>query len=167
MSMLTVRRSATAIAIVGPGVVASAGRMGSRVQEPVPRDLAHELQMSTTDGFTLTSVGDLIFARPIAQTPDPAFRSVVQTLQAGDVTFGNFEGSALDIRAFKGYPAAKFGGVWISGPPEVARDLRTPGFDMVSRANNHTTDWGLEGMRLTKSTRRTRPRFSWRSGTRR
>ncbi|MCA1583605.1 MAG: CapA family protein [Acidobacteria bacterium] len=70
-------------------------------------------------------------------------------LQKGDATFGNFEGSAIDVRRFTGYPAAEFGGVWIIGPPEVAKDLRTLGFDVVSRANNHATDWGLEGMRLT------------------
>jgi poly-gamma-glutamate synthesis protein (capsule biosynthesis protein) len=126
--------------------------VAGRAQEPAPRDQARELAMSTADGFTLTTVGDLIFARPVAQLSDPAFQSIVKVLQAGDVTFGNFEGSALDIRHFKGYPAAEFGGVWIIGPPDVARDLKTMGFDMVSRANNHTTDWGLEGMRQTNQT---------------
>src|SRR5208337_5020545 len=33
--------------------------------------------------------------------------------------------------------------------PAVAKDLRNMGFNMVARANNHTTDWGLEGMRET------------------
>jgi len=117
--------------------------------QPPSRDLARELTMSVADGFTLTAVGDLIFARPIAQLGDSAFAGVVQLLQRGDVTFGNFEGSAIDMPRFTGYPAAEFGGVWIIGPPEVAKDLKTMGFDMVSRANNHATDWGVEGMRLT------------------
>jgi Putative enzyme of poly-gamma-glutamate biosynthesis (capsule formation) len=46
-------------------------------------------------------------------------------------------------------PQAEFGGVWIIGTPGVARDLKSIGFDIMSRANNHATDWGLEGMRQT------------------
>lgn len=149
MSIPFARRRVAAIAVVMAVGVVLAGRVAGGVQAPPPRDAARELAMSVADGFTLTTVGDLIFARPVAQTPDPAFQSVVKLLQGGDVTFGNFEGSAIDIRHFQGYPAAEFGGVWIIGPPAVARDLKTMGFDLVSRANNHTTDWGLEGMRLT------------------
>jgi poly-gamma-glutamate capsule biosynthesis protein CapA/YwtB (metallophosphatase superfamily) len=135
-----------AAAVLVFGGLLAAGRQ--QPQTP-SRDPARELAMSVGDGFTLTAVGDLIFARPIAQLGDPAFAGVVQLLQRGDVTFGNFEGSAIDIPRFTGYPAAEFGGVWIIGPPEVAKDLKTMGFDMVSRANNHATDWGVEGMRLT------------------
>jgi len=46
-------------------------------------------------------------------------------------------------------PQAEFGGVWIIGSPSVAADLKAIGFDVMSRANNHATDWGLEGMRQT------------------
>ena len=46
-------------------------------------------------------------------------------------------------------PQAEFGGVWIIGAPSVAKDLKAIGFDVMSRANNHATDWGLEGMRQT------------------
>lgn len=105
--------------------------------------------MSVADGFTLSSVGDLIFSRPISLLQDAPFTDVVKLLKQADVTFGNFEGSAFDIRKFKGAPQAEFGGVWIIGVPEVAKDLKALGFDMVARANNHTTDWGVEGMKLT------------------
>ena len=149
MSIPSRRRNAAAIAAILAIGVVMAGGVAGRGQDPPPRNVARELAMSVADGFTLTTVGDLIFARPVAQTPDAAFQSVVKLLQAGDITFGNFEGSAIDIRHFQGSPAAEFGGVWIIGPPAVARDLKTLGFDMVARANNHTTDWGLEGMRLT------------------
>jgi poly-gamma-glutamate synthesis protein (capsule biosynthesis protein) len=117
--------------------------------QPAPRDPAREVATSVADGFTLASVGDLIIARPISQNRDGAFSAVASLLRDADATFGNFEGSAFDIRQFKGYPQAEFGGVWIIGVPEVAKDLRGLGFDLVSRANNHATDWGLEGMRLT------------------
>lgn len=117
--------------------------------QPPPRDPARELAISVADGFTLAAVGDCIIARPISQTKDAAFAGVASLLRDADATFGNFEGSAFDIRRFKGYPQAEFGGVWIIGVPEVAKDLRSLGFDLMSRANNHATDWGPEGMRLT------------------
>jgi len=118
---------------------------------PPPRDPARELATSVADGFTLTSVGDCIIARPIAQNRDAGFQGVASLLRDADVTFGNFEGSAIDIRRFTGYPQAEFGGVWIIGVPDVAKDLRALGFDVMSRANNHATDWGAEGMRLTSA----------------
>ena len=33
--------------------------------------------------------------------------------------------------------------------PAAAKDLAVMGFDVVSRANNHSMDWGVEGMRET------------------
>jgi poly-gamma-glutamate synthesis protein (capsule biosynthesis protein) len=138
-----------ALSLVAVGAVVLAAAAGGRVQEPPSRNLERELAMSVADGFTLTSVGDLIIARPVAQNTDAPFAALVRLLQAGDVAFGNFEGSAIDMRRFSGYPAAEFGGVWIIGPPEVARDVKALGFDLVSRANNHATDWGVEGMHLT------------------
>jgi poly-gamma-glutamate capsule biosynthesis protein CapA/YwtB (metallophosphatase superfamily) len=119
------------------------------VNQPPARDPAREVATSVADGFTLAAVGDLIIARPISQNRDPGFTAVAAILRDADATFGNFEGSAFDIRQFKGHPQAEFGGVWIIGIPEVAKDLRSLGFDLVSRANNHATDWGVEGMRLT------------------
>ncbi len=70
-------------------------------------------------------------------------------LRGADLTFGNFEGTALDLRHFGGSPQAEAGGAWLLAAPAVAADLRSMGFDLVSRANNHTTDWGVEGMRST------------------
>jgi poly-gamma-glutamate synthesis protein (capsule biosynthesis protein) len=119
--------------------------------QPAPRDPAREFATSVADGFTLAAVGDLIIARPISQNRDADFTAVSSILRDADATFGNFEGSAFDIRRFTGHPQAEFGGVWIIGVPEVAADLRALGFDLVSRANNHATDWGVEGMRLTSN----------------
>lgn len=151
MSISSRIRKVSRYGFAAAGVLALGGLLvAGRHQPQTPaRDLARELAMSVSDGFTLAAVGDLIIARPVAQLNDPSFAGVVKLLQKGDVTFGNFEGSAIDTRRFTGYPAAEFGGVWIIGPPEVAKDLKTMGFDIVSRANNHATDWGLEGMRLT------------------
>jgi poly-gamma-glutamate synthesis protein (capsule biosynthesis protein) len=41
------------------------------------------------------------------------------------------------------------GGIYMRAEPALAKELNWAGFDMVSRANNHTGDYGVKGMRLT------------------
>src|SRR3982750_3574519 len=114
---------------------------------PAARDPQRELLMNVGDGFTLAAVGDNIIARPVSQTP--GFAPVARLIHDADAAFGNFEGTAIDLARTPAVPQAEFGGVWIIGTPLVAKDLKTIGFDVMSRANNHATDWGLEGMRQT------------------
>ena len=120
-------------------------------QPPAPRDAQRELAMSVADGFTLATAGDNIIARPVSQTP--GFAPVGKIIRDADAAFGNFEGTAIDLTRTPAVPQAEFGGVWIIGTPAVASDLKAIGFDVMSRANNHATDWGLEGMRQTSRAR--------------
>ncbi|PYR44235.1 MAG: hypothetical protein DMF93_00880 [Acidobacteria bacterium] len=129
---------------VGAAVVAA---QQQPQQPPAPRDAQRELAMSVADGFTLATVGDNIIARPVSQTP--GFAPVGKIIRDADAAFGNFEGTAIDLTRTPAVPQAEFGGVWIIGTPAVASDLKAIGFDVMSRANNHATDWGLEGMRQT------------------
>jgi poly-gamma-glutamate capsule biosynthesis protein CapA/YwtB (metallophosphatase superfamily) len=111
----------------------------------------HELEMSVEDGFTLAAVGDCIMSRPLSQmiARDPAFAAIAKIVHDADAAFGNFEITAFDLRGFKGYPGGA-GDDWsMVATPDVPRDLKAIGFDLVSRANNHALDWGLEGMRET------------------
>jgi poly-gamma-glutamate synthesis protein (capsule biosynthesis protein) len=41
------------------------------------------------------------------------------------------------------------GGTYMRAEPALAKEFVWAGFDMVSRANNHTGDYGVKGMRLT------------------
>jgi poly-gamma-glutamate capsule biosynthesis protein CapA/YwtB (metallophosphatase superfamily) len=115
------------------------------------RPLGAELEMGVADGFTLTTVGDLIISRPLSQyaARDPGFKEVLDILRSGDALYGNMETPILDMRTFKGYPYSYAGDWTLSALPPVAKDLRSMGFDFVSRANNHAEDWGIEGMRET------------------
>jgi len=103
------------------------------------------------DGFTLAATGDLIGPdRPQLALADPGFAEVIRILKQADHGFANQEGSIFDFESFKGSPAAENGGGIPLGIPAVARDLRNMGIDMVSKANNHATDWGLEGLSETE-----------------
>ncbi len=109
------------------------------------------MRANVPNGFLVGAVGDLIPSRPLAQYAGrlPGFKAVLDLLKRSDVLYGNMETSILDIRTFKGAPYS-WDGDWTSlALPDVARDLKEMGFGLVSRANNHALDWGVEGMRET------------------
>jgi poly-gamma-glutamate synthesis protein (capsule biosynthesis protein) len=113
------------------------------------RPPARELETRVPDGFTLAAVGDLITSRPLAPllASDPGFVAVVKILQGADATFGNFENTAFEPSGFTGSPYPGHDDWALIASPGVPADLKALGFDLVSRANNHGLDWGLEGMR--------------------
>jgi len=118
----------------------------SQTQDREPKQI---LACTIGDGFTLAAVGDVLVPRPASMTKDKEFKGAVGILGSADVAFGNLEGNIIDIRHFKGYPYGDSGDVWLTGAPELAGDLKDMGFRLLSRANNHTTDWGVEGMHET------------------
>lgn len=121
----------------------------SSSQQSVAPGNNQSLNCSIADGFTLAAVGDLILEQPESNLADPRFQAALDFIRHADAGFGNFEGSAIDIRAFKGFPAAENGGAWLIDSPKVPADLLHMGIQLVSRANNHTTDWGIQGMEET------------------
>ena len=110
-----------------------------------------ELETSIADGFTLAAVGDLIMERPLSQLlpGDPGFAAVVRIVREANVAFGNFENVAIDPSRTPAPPYPGRGDVSLVADPAVGRDLAKLGFDLVSRANNHAMDWGVQGMRET------------------
>jgi len=121
-----------------------------RVFDP-KRPPEREFETGIADGFTLAAVGDLIISRPLTQAlpNDPGFAAVVRILEGADAAFGNFETAVVDPARVLGHPYPGQGDVALVAEPAAARDLARMGFDVVSRANNHSMDWGVEGMRET------------------
>ncbi|WP_192249565.1 CapA family protein [Mesorhizobium silamurunense] len=111
-------------------------------------DTVGSVETNVADGFTMAAVGDLLYARPVTKGYYPGFADVLRTFHGADVTFGNLETNILDVRS-RGCPQAEFGGAYCISAPDLGYDLKVMGFNMLSRANNHTLDWGVEGMRET------------------
>ncbi|RWK79933.1 MAG: CapA family protein [Mesorhizobium sp.] len=111
-------------------------------------DTVGSIETNVADGFTMAAVGDLLLARPVTTGHHPGLADVLNIFHDADVTFGNLETNILDVRS-KGCPQAEYGGAYCISAPELGPDLKAMGFNMLSRANNHTLDWGLEGMRET------------------
>jgi poly-gamma-glutamate capsule biosynthesis protein CapA/YwtB (metallophosphatase superfamily) len=126
---------------------ALSGDAGAQVPDPLSQIPRAPIASTIQDGFTLAATGDLIGPdRPVLALANPQFAEVVKILRAADHGFANQEGSIFELDAFKGYPAAENGGGNPLAIPAVARDLKNMGIDMVSKANNHATDWGVEGL---------------------
>ncbi len=111
---------------------------------------------SRPNEITLVTVGDLILSRPCRSSPNRALspeheglKHALDLLADADITYGNMETSIFDYRSFKGHPYSWDGDWMLTADPAIVTDLRTMGFDLVSRANNHALDWGIEGMRAT------------------
>lgn len=112
-------------------------------------DRIGSIATNVADGFTMVAVGDLIVTRPLTKGQHPGFSNIVKILHEADATFGNMETSIFDIRSFKGYPQAEYGGAYHVSLPELGPDLRAMGINIVGCATNHALDWGVEGMRET------------------
>jgi hypothetical protein len=163
--MLTLKKS-LAIASVALfasgwiGVWPGAAVRAQNPSDPAPTDpskldpkrpLSQELETSVRDGFTLGAVGDCITSRALSQYADrdDGFAAILKILGQSTALYGNMETSILDLREFKGYPYSWDGDWTLRADPAVAKDLAKMGFALVSRANNHALDWGIEGMRET------------------
>jgi poly-gamma-glutamate capsule biosynthesis protein CapA/YwtB (metallophosphatase superfamily) len=110
-----------------------------------------ELDTTVDPGCTLALTGDLIHSRTLAATVagDPAFAAVVHRLQAADASFGNLEVAVAerdDPEAWVWWAPEDWS---LGAEPAAIADLRTLGFDLVGRANNHAMDRGPAGMRTT------------------
>ena len=129
-------------------ILALAPTLGPAQRPPALPDTTR-LRLGVPNGFSLAAVGDLIQTHSLSPARVPGLAEVIRRLSGATVAFGNFESTAIDIRTFRGYPEAENGGLWLRSEPEVVADLKAMGFDLVARANNHPTDWGVEGMRET------------------
>ena len=96
--------------------------------------------------FTMALTGDAIITRKLSVYKEPQFLDMIKLIRSADVAFTNLE---MLLHDFEPYPMHRSGGTWMRAEPYMADELVWAGFDMVAKANNHTGDYGVEGMRLT------------------
>jgi poly-gamma-glutamate capsule biosynthesis protein CapA/YwtB (metallophosphatase superfamily) len=109
--------------------------------------LASQPALQVENGFTFAAGGDLIGPNnTLAGAPDAGLQAVSRHFRDADLGFANMEGSLFDLAGFRGWQAPETGGGYPIAPAVVAKDLRSLGITVVSKANNHATDWGAEGL---------------------
>jgi poly-gamma-glutamate synthesis protein (capsule biosynthesis protein) len=105
---------------------------------------AHAAPAAGNNDFRIVSLGDLLYTAPQAATDDPDLQKVLTLIKSANVAIANQEGEAFDLRTFTGQA---YGAGQVYGQPTLAADYKAMGIGMVSMANNHSTDWGREGLR--------------------
>jgi poly-gamma-glutamate synthesis protein (capsule biosynthesis protein) len=104
------------------------------------------LAVQDAPAFTMALTGDSIITRRLSVYEEPEFLEMIELIRGADVAFTNLE---MLFHDYEPFPMHQSGGTYMRGDPALAKELVWAGFDIVSRANNHTGDYGVEGMRLT------------------
>lgn len=104
-------------------------------------------QVPAAGTFTLALTGDSIITRRLAVYTEPAHTRLFDLIRGADAAFTNLE---MLFHDYEPYPMNQSGGTYMRAEPALLKELVWAGFDMVSLANNHTGDYGADGMRITK-----------------
>jgi poly-gamma-glutamate synthesis protein (capsule biosynthesis protein) len=99
--------------------------------------------------FSVALSGDSIINRRVSACDDPAFRALIEQFRSADVGFTHLETLLHDYDDPEVYPAAEAGGTWMRSPPSIAEELEWAGFDLVSHASNHATDYSYGALEST------------------
>lgn len=98
--------------------------------------------------ITMALTGDAIITRKLRVYEEPEFLELRELIREADLGFTNLEVLFHDYGPDI-IPQAESGGTYMRAAPKIAKELSWMGFDLVSRANNHTMDYGPGAMRTT------------------
>lgn len=98
--------------------------------------------------FAVTLTGDSIITQRLSPFENlPAFAAVRKAVRDADATFTNLE---VTFPSPAAPPSAHSGGTWMASDPALLKELQWFGFNLFSAANNHSLDYGIEGLRDTR-----------------
>ncbi|MFC1900802.1 CapA family protein [Chloroflexota bacterium] len=110
-----------------------------------------ELAPASSEDVVMVAVGDVMLSRMVGETirekddPEIPFVETAGILQEADIAFCNLESPFYE----EGLPVE--GEMVFGAAPETVEGLKYAGFDVVSLANNHFGDQGLDAMLFTLS----------------
>lgn len=95
--------------------------------------------------FSLVCVGDAFISKRLSvYSEEESVSSMIKIIRDADVAFVNLE---TTIHRFEGYPIGEGkGDAYGQADPYIADELKWAGFDLTSRANNHSMDYSVGGM---------------------
>ena len=93
--------------------------------------------------FQIIVTGDSIITRRMSPFREPDFLKLVELLRGSDVTVTNAE---ILFHNYEDPPTATSGGTYMRAEPGLIEELRFLGIGMVACANNHSYDFGENGV---------------------
>lgn len=100
-----------------------------------------ELLKEEPGDVIVTAVGDMIFNQPVSHLAEPERAGLFRIMQGADIAYGNMEFS-LNDRPDLQRPFYNF-----RAPRDFRWELARTGINLVSLANNHSLDFGPEGLK--------------------
>ena len=95
---------------------------------------------------TFIAAGDAFITRRIPDSGYSGFEKIRRLISSADFRFVNLE---MTFHRQEGYPAASSGGTWAMADPVLLKDMLRFGFNVFNTANNHSGDFGQEGVLAT------------------
>jgi Bacterial capsule synthesis protein PGA_cap len=127
---------------------AAGGGDGSKAATPPARRAASAATTTTAPAtpVTIAAVGDMELGNTPDLPPDPTtYLSGVTSALAAPIVFGNLEGTMTDATGSKcGSESSDCFAFRV--PPSYAQILRQDGFTVLNSANNHSHDFGAQGL---------------------
>jgi poly-gamma-glutamate capsule biosynthesis protein CapA/YwtB (metallophosphatase superfamily) len=113
----------------------------------------------STDPITIAAVGDIMlssaFPNESRMAPNDGadlLKDITPVLSAADIAFGNMEGPIVDGGISEKCPPSSTRCFAFRMPTRYAPRLKEAGFDVMSVANNHASDFGEAGRASTRRT---------------
>ena len=101
------------------------------------------IYQSERGDIRLLLTGDTMLSRRLTPFNEPDYLALVELVRGADCAFANFETTVRERH--EGAPQFQLG-TPMTTPPALLDDMRWMGFDIYSGANNHATDYGVEGV---------------------
>jgi poly-gamma-glutamate capsule biosynthesis protein CapA/YwtB (metallophosphatase superfamily) len=98
---------------------------------------------SESRSIRMLLTGDTMLSRRLSPFKEPEYLALVDMIRQADVSFTNLESTIRERD--EGAPVFQHG-TPMTTPPALLGDLRWMGFDILSMANNHATDYGVGGI---------------------
>ena len=127
--------------------------------KPKKTDVQRLRRDSLRDTICIAAVGDIMLG---SSYPDSSklpldsakgsFKPAVKYFEGADVVFGNLEGTLLDSGMPATYKKKLETGYLFRMPTQYGRILKDAGFNLLSVANNHITDFDYKGCTSTTKT---------------
>jgi poly-gamma-glutamate capsule biosynthesis protein CapA/YwtB (metallophosphatase superfamily) len=108
----------------------------------IPLAAQDQKTSSSEQDFNLTLVGDSIITQPVAvRQGEPKIAAALREVRKGDAAFTNVE---LVFPSPAAPPA--FATAGLAAEPAMLKDLQSIGFNLFNAANNHSLDYGVQGL---------------------
>jgi poly-gamma-glutamate capsule biosynthesis protein CapA/YwtB (metallophosphatase superfamily) len=137
-------------------LISAACKQGKAESTTFSSAQAPNVETQSADKISIAAVGDIMLgstSQPDRLPPEDGAKMLVDVaplLSAADIAFGNLEGPMLEGgTSAKCRPDSKLCYAF-RVPTRYGKHLKDAGFDLMSLANNHASDFGLEGRTSTR-----------------